>query len=175
MKAAFLYLIMLLTAHGYCMGSSQAADENKLVRVNPNGDSRLEAKANRKSIRVVISTYRVDFGNRNPTPPPTGEARTNCTYSRVPCSQVSNLRIWVAGKKLFVPRSVFADSTDIGNMSVTSKAGVNVLTLIGGDASESYTLRVFFGAARVKKRELYDLESNTLVQVTTYLQPPVLN
>ena len=83
--------------------------------------------------------------------------------------------MWVNGSSLFVPRSVFADCTDVGNMRLTTDAGVYVLTLSGGDASEAYSVKVFFTANQVKKREVYDLESNRLRQSTTYMPPPVLD
>ncbi len=160
---------------GSFLGQGQTIGESKPTSVALSGDSVLEAKVTGKTIRVIISTFKVDLGSLAPTRPPDGEAKTNCTYSRVPCSQVSNLRIWVAGKKLFVPRSVFADRTDVGKMSLSSAAEANVLTLDGGDASEGYTVKVFFSARRVEKRKLYDVESNSLLQVTTYMPPPVLN
>jgi hypothetical protein len=156
-------------------GQSQTANEVKPTKIALSGDSELETKVAGKTIRVVVSTYKVDLGSPNPTPPPTGEGKTNCTFSRFPCNQISNVRIWVAGKKLFVPRSVFADRADVGNMRIASEAGMYVLTLDGGDASEGYSLKVFFDAGHVKKRELYDVESNSLLQVTTYLPPPVLD
>lgn len=176
MKHALLYLTILVFSFSSLPGQkSQTAGEAKPTKIALSGESELETKVAGKTIRVAISTYKVDLGGSNPTPPPTGEAKTNCTYSRFPCNQVSNLKIWVAGKKLFVPRSVFADRADVGSMSVTSEASMNVLTLDGGDASEGYTLKVFFDAGHIKKRELYDVESNSLLQVTTYSPPPVLD
>ena len=175
MKHALLCLTILVFASSSLLGQSQTANEVKSAKITLSGDSELETKIAAKTIRIVVSTYKVDLGSPNPTPPPTGEAKTNCTYSRFPCNQVSNLKIWVAGKRLFVPRSVFADRADVGSMSVASEAGMNVLTLNGGDASEGYTLKVFFDAGHVKKRELYDVESNSLLQVTTYLPPPKLD
>lgn len=144
-------------------------------KVVPSGDSVLETKVGGKKIRIVLTTYKIDIGTPSQTPPPTGESKNNCTYSSFPCSQVSNVKIWISGKKLFVPRSVFADCTDVGNMSVAREGGINVMTLVGGDASESYTLKVYFDSKRVKKRELHDLESSSLLEVTTYLPLPVLN
>ena len=175
MKNALLCLMILVFSSTSLSSQSQTTGEGKPTKVALSGESELETKVSGKTIRVVISTFRVNLGSSSPTPPPTGEGKTNCTYSRFPCNQVSNVRIWVAGKRLFVPRSVFADRADIGNMGVTSEGGMNVLTLVGGDASEGYTFKVFFGTDRVKKRELYDAESNSLLQVTTYLPPPVLD
>jgi len=145
------------------------------ANVAKSGDSVLEAKLDIGTIRVVISTYTIEIGTPSMTPPTTGEAKTNCTYSSLPCSQVSNLKIWVRGRRIFVPRSVFADITDVGNMSLSTERGLSVLTLDGGDASESYTLKVFFNANRVKKREVYGGEGGKLSEETNYLPPVVFN
>ena len=177
MKKPILLFLMIVVLVTPCSlrGQSLTGGGVKPTKVLESGDSVLEAMVSGKPIRVVITTYRVDLGATRPTPPPTGEGNTNCTYSRFPCSQVSNLRIWVAGNRLFVPRSVFADIADVGNMSMASEGGVNILTLVGGDGSEAYSVKVFFGVDRVKKREFYGLESNKVLQVTTYQPLPVFD
>jgi len=174
MKHTLLCLVILIFTSNL-MGQSQAAAENKATKVANTGESVIETRIAGKIIRVIVSTYSVDVGGPDQTPPPVGERMTNCTYSRFPCNQVSNMRISIAGKKLFVPRSVFADRADAGSMSLTSISGLNVLTIVGGDAAEGYFLKVYFDAERVKKRELYDAESNSLLQTTTYLHPPILD
>lgn len=160
-----------------CLGQDQkvARHETGNTSVARSGDSELQAKLNGNTIRVVISTNVVDLGGPTSAQPPTGDAKTNCTYSRFPCSQVNNLKIWIAGKRIIVPRSVFADCTDIGNMSITGKNGLYVLQLVGGDASEGYSVNVFFTARRVTKREVYASEANALLESTTYSPPIGLN
>ena len=150
------------------------------VRQDQNGDiwfTRLFGskfgKVDGKTIRVVLSTNKIDIGGSDQTPPQV--RKTSCTYSKFPCSQISNLNISVNGKKLFVPRSVFADRTDVGTMNLSGADGINVITLVGGDASEGYTVKVFFDGRRVKKRELYSNEANSLDEATTYFRPVVLN
>ena len=174
-KHALLCLMTLVPSSISFSGQKNSTGEIKSRKVAQSGDSVLETKVGGKTIRVVITTYRIDIGSPSQEPPPAGEANTNCTYSRFPCSQVSNLQVWVEGKRLFVPRSAFADAADVGNMSVTSEAGAYAVALDGGDASEAYTVKLFFGAHRVRKRELYHLESDSLLEVTTYLPSPVLN
>jgi hypothetical protein len=173
MKNACLYLMILLAVCGSAVGNNQIADINKPVTINPNGDSVLEGKVDGKTIRVVLSTNKIDIGGSDQTPPQV--RKTSCTYSKFPCSQISNLNISVNGKKLFVPRSVFADRTDVGTMNLSGADGINVITLVGGDASEGYTVKVFFDGRRVKKRELYSNEANSLDEATTYFRPVVLN
>jgi hypothetical protein len=148
---------------------TQTGGEKDVAR---SGSSSLDTEISGTSVRVVATTYQVDIGKQEVPP----EERTNnCTYSSFPCSQFSSLRIWVKGTSLFVPRSVFADCADVGNMRLTVEAGVYVLTLAGGDASEAYSVKVFFTSEQVKKREVYDLESGSLRQSTTYAPPPVLD
>lgn len=172
MRPIRLYLILFLL----CVAAQgQARRDIRSARISASGESTLETKLAGTTIRVVVSTYIIDLGGYIATPPATGTAQTNCTYSRCPCSQVRNIAIWVGDKRLFVPRSVFADSTDLGTMSLAFKSGTSILTLVGGDASESYSLKVYFDRKGVKKREIYDLESNSLLEETTYLTPPVLD
>lgn len=161
--------LLLSIAHGQGQAhGSQAATETSVAR---NGDSSLDTKIDGIPVRITITAYRIELGKQEEPPP---ERKNNCTYSSFPCSQVSSLRIWVHGASLFVPRSVFADCTDVGNMRLTKEAGGYVLTLSGGDASEAYSVKVFFTADQVKKREVYDLESGSMRQSTTYMPPPVL-
>jgi hypothetical protein len=142
------------------------------IAVARSGSSSLDTEVNGTPVRIVVTAHQVDIG-RQEVPPE--ERKNNCTYSSFPCSQVSSLRIWVKGASLFIPRSVFADCTDVGNMSLSTEAGVYVLTLSGGDASEAYTVKVFFTSDQVKKREVYDFESGSMRQSTTYAPPPVLD
>lgn len=172
MNRIFLCSMATLFAYGSCIGDGQTADESGQTRVSLNGDSVLIKNVGGKAIRVAVSTYKVDIGAAGQTPH--GVRKTNCTNPTRPCSQVSNLSIWVDRQKLFVPRSVFADCTDVGTMSLTSAAGLNVLTFVGGDGADGYTVKLFFDLHRVKRREVYADEANSLVEATTYLPPAVL-
>lgn len=172
MKTTLICLLTVLLVFSSCRSGGQTADENKPTKIAPDGESVLNGKIGGKTIRVVVRTYKIDIGT--PSKPLPGRNNTNCTYSRYPCSQVSSLGIALDGKKLFVPRSVFADCADVGTMTLTNSKVANVLTLTGGDASEGYTLKVFFDAHRINKRELYADEANALVETTTYLPPAVL-
>jgi hypothetical protein len=159
----------MLTAWGQSQKhGSQAGTEATVAR---NGGSALDTEINGTPVRIAITQYQIDIGKREEPP---AERKNNCTYSSFPCSQVSSLRIRVKGINLFVPRSVFADCTDVGDMRVALEAGDYVLTLTGGDASEAYSVKVFFNGDQVKKREVYDLESGNMRQSTTYMPPPVL-
>ena len=162
--------VFLSTAWG--QGQKHGSQTGAATPVARSGSSSLDTQINGTSVRIVATVHQEDIGKQEVPPE---ERKNNCTYSSFPCSQVTSLRIWVKGASLFVPRSVFADCTDVGNMSLSSEAGVYVLTLTGGDASEAYTVKVFFTSDQVKKREVYDLESGSMRQSTTYAPPPVLD
>jgi len=176
----FILWVSIVLSVSFASGQSRSQSQTHgskteigtAVAVARKGNSLLETKINGTAVRVAITAYQIDLGKQQEPPP---ERSNNCTYSSFPCSQVSGLQISVGGTNLFVPRSVFADCTDIGNMSLTTEAGGYVLTLTGGDASEAYSVKVFFTGHEITKRELYDLESNSVRQSTTYMPPPVLD
>lgn len=171
-KFALFMSISLFLSTAWGQSQKHGSETKTETAVTHNGESSLKAEINEVPIRITITTRQIDIGPQQALP---AERKNNCTYSSFPCSQVSSLRIWVKGTNLFVPRSVFADCTDIGNMRLTTEAGIYILTLTGGDASETYSVKVFFTADQVKKREVYDLESGTMRQSTTYMPPPVLD
>jgi hypothetical protein len=164
-----LILLFLSVASGQSQKrGSEARMETTVAR---DGGSSLGTEINGIPVQIAIAQYQIDIGKKEEPP---AERKNNCTYSSFPCSQVSSLRIRVKGISLFVPRSVFADCADVGNMRLALEGGDYVLTLTGGDASEAYSVKVFFNANQVKKREVYDLESGSMRQSTTYMPPPVL-
>jgi hypothetical protein len=172
MKNIALCLLFGALFFGGYSGKSQAAKEGEGISIAPRGDSVLSRQIDGKIIRVVISASEINIGSERPSP----EVRkTNCLYTRRPCSQVTNASIWINGVRLFVPRSVFADRTDLGLMSVARTDKLYVLTLTGGDGAEAYTVKIYFDLRHVKKRELYSNEANSLVETTTYMLPAVLN
>jgi hypothetical protein len=74
--------------------------------------------------------------------------------SRIPCSVVDGLEITIGGKSVFIPRSVFADLSDVNDAKVIMQKGAYVLLLTGGDASESYIVKIVFDSQRVIYRSV---------------------
>lgn len=167
MKHVCLCLISLLFVNASCVCSGQVAAVNKPTKVEISGETELNQNIGGKTVRVIISTYTIDVGPPRLNMPK--NPKTNCTYSRTPCSQVSNLRIWVEGKEFRVPRSVFSDCTDLTQISLDMSAANFVLTILGGNGVDSYTIKVFFNTHRIKKRELYSTEGNSLCETTIYM------
>ena len=80
------------------------------------------------------------------------------------------------GNALFVARSVYADLADVGIASLhKKKKGQFVLTLCGGDASESYTLEITFDENLVRERTLISNEARQIMQKTTYFASQSMN
>jgi hypothetical protein len=101
---------------------------------------------------------------------------SSCTHSRIPCSLVDYVEISINGNTLFVARSVYADLADVGEARLhRSKSGMYVLTLVGGDASESYTVEITFNGSLVKQRTLTSNESGAMMQKTVYFSSPAMN
>ena len=86
------------------------------------------------------------------------------------CSVVDGLEIGVNGETLFVPRSVFSDRADLNGAEIRPDKDGVVLVLSGGDASESYELRITFDAEHVTGRTLISGEFGDVLQKTTYFQ-----
>jgi hypothetical protein len=87
---------------------------------------------------------------------------------------VRSLRIKVNGRDLFVPRSAYADLSWVTSAEVTASKANGRLTVHGGDASESYFVRIEFDAKGIRSRSLYSsLIPNAPSQQTRYFSPSV--
>ena len=119
--------------------------------------------------QVVVKTHEVDIGKPSAERP--DKIRTNCTYSRHPCSVVDYIDITVNGKPVVVNRSVFADLADLNRAEIKIDGHKATLIIEAGDASESYILKILFDKERIIKREMFDGESdNSKLQETNYYQ-----
>jgi hypothetical protein len=65
---------------------------------------------------------------------------------------VDAIDIAVNDKSIIVPRSVFCDLADLNNAQIQIGQKETILTFTGGDASESYIVKIVFDAGRVKRR-----------------------
>jgi len=88
--------------------------------------------------------------------------------SRMPCSVVDGMTVSVNAEALFIPRSVFCDLADVGAASLHTTGKGWVLTLTGGDASESYGVTIEFDATAVHRRTLTAAEAGQKLQETNY-------
>lgn len=154
-----------------CNAASSAGSETK---VDSHGITDVTAKFGKTQVSVKITTHEVDIGKPSDQRPE--KIISSCTYSRVPCSPVDYMEISVNGNALFVARSVYADLADVGVASLRQKnKGQFVLTLGGGDASESYTVEVTFDENLVRQRTFMSNEAKQVMQRTTYFASPSMD
>jgi len=121
------------------------------VPVSSKGETVVSSRLGNLAIEARIRTHELPNGTAASPVKPTDSA---CTMSRVPCSIVDGLDIAIAGEPIFVPRSAFADLADLSSAKLAIEHGKYVLVLVGGDASESYVVRIAFDRRHVTYRSL---------------------
>lgn len=109
------------------------------------GATTLETRTDRTIVRARITTY--EAGTKEAV----AKAYRAIGFSNV--RLVQELRIQMGNRQVFVPLSTFCDLANLreGKLSRMAKRGW-VLILEGGDASESYTVRIEFDAKSVRRR-----------------------
>jgi hypothetical protein len=164
MKHVFKILVCLLFI--WAPGLSAETVQQR-TPIASNGETDLVANSPKLSVQVKIRTHEVQIGKPSDERPRV--IRSNCTYSKYPCSLVDSIEIMVSGKLIVVPRSVFSDLADLnmGELKVAQKE--STLTLVSGDASESHIIKIEFDAARVKRRVVSSgMAQNQPLQETNY-------
>lgn len=159
-RGLLISVLSLLVTSIVAQSQSGAGVANKQVGNNgapvtpvaSSGETAVRGKVGKHTVVVFIKTHEVPIGQPTEARPPVIES--NCTYSKYPCSIVDHVKILWNGRALFVPRSAFSDLADLGNAELEVSEKGSVLTLYGGDASESYIAKVEFNASRVKRRTL---------------------
>jgi hypothetical protein len=128
--------------------------QNRDLSVAHSGKTSISALLGKTKAEAVFRTSTVQISG-------TGEKNrrfVQCTYSRTPCSLTEQVRILLDGNEVFVPRSAYADLGDISTAELTMIDGKMMLTIKGGDASESYVARLLFGKEGLSERRLYSGE-----------------
>jgi hypothetical protein len=122
--------------------------------------ARIVASSSKLKVAVSIVTRIVD--SHDPRLP-------MCAGTTHPCRGIERFQITVNGRSLFVPTSLFFDLADLRNGQVTFAGSDAILLLTGGDASESYGVKIRFNAERVLARTLFSaLSPDEPLQETTY-------
>jgi hypothetical protein len=124
--------------------------------MDSSGETKVSASIGKTRIVAFLRTSTVDIG----TPPAVGKNRrfAQCTYARFPCVLTGWISILVNENEIFIPRSAYSDLGDITSAEVSPNGNLFVLTIKGGDASESYIARLVFDKERVLERRLYSGE-----------------
>lgn len=145
------------------------AEAGSQAKISPNGETIIKYASKKLDVKVVVTTHEMQIGK--PTDERPDKIRSSCTYTRHPCSVVDSIDITVNGKSIFVPRSAFCDLADLSTMEIGMKQKNVIMKILGGDASESYTVIIEFDDVRVKHRTFMGDElpdSNNKLQETIY-------
>jgi hypothetical protein len=162
-----LFLMRALACFGVLLPIGISYADQSTTRVASRGETLVVATAGKLSVQVKIKTHEIQIGK--PSDPRPVLIESSCTYSRYPCSVVDRIDITVNGKPLFVPRSAFCDLADLNDAQIELSKKGSILTLGGGDASETYVAKIEFDATSVKRRTLSSsLEQNRPLQETIY-------
>jgi hypothetical protein len=133
------------------------------------GETLVTATTTKLAVQVTIKTHEMQIGKPSDGRP--AAIQSNCTYSKYPCSIVDRVDINVNGNPLFIPRSAFSDLADLYKAELQTNEKGSVLTLYGGDAAESYIVKIEFDMTHVTRRSLTSAESPSQpLQETIYHQ-----
>lgn len=116
--------------------------------ITKSGRTLINRELGTRAVHVTIDTIEVDNGS-------VGFPKVEYLAGVKSVTLVQKLEISIDRNSLFVPRSVFADLLNPGRASVEFSNGTFILTITGADGAESYFMRVYFDAAKVKRRALY--------------------
>jgi hypothetical protein len=144
---------------------AQTVQERKPVA--PNGETVIDAKSAKFNVRVKIVTHQVNIGKPSDKRPEVIPSR--CTYSRYPCSIVDRIDIAVNGKSVGVPCAALCSVTaDLHTAEVRIEYGQAILTLEGGDAADSYSVKIEFDSKRVLHSAVFGEAEGDPLEETTY-------
>lgn len=172
MKRVFLRLLMTIFLASSAYSAEPLTDGQ--IKVASRGVTDLVATLSKNMISIKISTHEVDIGKSSDAWPQ--KRLTSCTYSHFPCSLVDYIEISVNGNNIFVPRSVYADVSDVVTASLHQKKNGQFLMIMHcGDASESYTVEIAFDKNSIRQREFKSNLNRQILQRTTYFPSRTLD
>jgi hypothetical protein len=127
------------------------------ISITSKGETILSANFPKFNVSVNFNTREVNIGKPSDQRPDT--ITTCCTYSKYPCSIVDRISVTVNGNQIFVPRSVYCSLADLNMAKIEMINNVGVLTLNGGDASESFIVKIEFNEQQINKKTLCNGEA----------------
>lgn len=127
------------------------------------------ANSGTTALRVAVAGQKIDVGLDTFRVESNSKLFPKIDWGTKVVTLVKDLKIRVDGKKIFVPRSVFADMIDPRTASIGSENGDLVLKIAGADGAESYFVRIIFDKTNVKRRIVYSpLAPNDPTEDTAY-------
>jgi hypothetical protein len=172
---AFLATALIASAApaGHRGGDASGRSGGIFATASTKGRTTMAARFGATRIVVTMVAHEIAIGTPSDSPPM--HPMNACTYSHMPCSLVDLLEIHVQGREIDLPRSVFADWSDVWTMRLRRlRSGRYRLRMDGGDASEGYWVDVTFDSQRVLERtrawgEGQQIEERTIYYKTTPL------
>ena len=160
------YIFRILAV--FCFFLSLELSAKAAQPIASNGETVLSETLGKFKVRIKIKTHEVSIGKPSDKRP--DKLESSCTYSRYPCSVVDIVEISVNGKSLFVPRSAFCSFADLNSIELHQRTRQEfILTLTGGDASESYVGKITFSRERVIRRNVAsNLAPDDVLEETHY-------
>jgi hypothetical protein len=109
--------------------------------VAASGETTLTARSSKFDVKVSVRTRSVEGGDHFGLP-----------GGYVERSHVEGVDIVVGGNLIWLNRSVFCDLFDVHLAELRLEGGKGILAFEGGDASESFWVKIEFDAKQVKRR-----------------------
>jgi hypothetical protein len=161
-----MYFILCLCA---ALSASMAHGSQAMTKVAAQGETHLDLRTGIIAVQVTIDAHKIMIGS--PSDPIPKINKTNCTYSKYPCSIVDWIGISIDGKKVIVPRSAFADLADLNDADIKVTKSGWIIDLGGGDGAESYIVHIYFDTNSVKRRTVFSgMDPESVLEETTYHQ-----
>lgn len=150
-------LFALLTASSLAC----ASDGTQLHHVTKSGLTRIKAHGNSLTVQIDMGTGHI----------PREDPRHIGCRDNQGCYGVSQLKISVDGRSLFVPMSSFADLLNVKEARAIFSRGTATLVLSGGDAADGYRAEILFDSHMVRSRTLFSsLAPGEPLQKTEYYE-----
>ncbi|HCT25500.1 MAG TPA: hypothetical protein DIW85_04700 [Stenotrophomonas sp.] len=131
--------------------------------------SRVLTQTSKVRLSDASATRRVEAALAMRTADAPAASGVVCGGTTLPCHEVTHMELRVDGQPVRVAYSVYRDLFDLHRGTLKADAGGGVLDLQGGDASESYNVRIRFDAQRVLSRQMYaGTAQDDLLQETVY-------
>lgn len=116
-----------------------------------NGDAQVEGYINNDLIKIVVSTTKYSSNY----PYQTGLRWGVIDEDEKSFSVISNIKILIRNRKLFVPLSAYNDLANPYEILLRTNQNSFTLIIDGGDAGSSYFAELYFVNSQIKHRKVY--------------------
>ncbi|MGE3298373.1 MAG: hypothetical protein AB7I68_13620 [Porticoccaceae bacterium] len=121
-----------------------------VTKIATDGETKIAGIVDGREVVVKIWTREVEIDRRRTND--SNRLGLSCTNGRIPCSKVDRLTITVDGNSIFIPISLFCNLADINTAEIVRHEEEFKLTLVGGDASETYVVNIEFNSDHINRR-----------------------